>query len=329
MLTVSPVPYTVRDYGRMIADDARREAYVEALRRVVRPSSVVVDLGAGTGFFSLVALALGARRVHAIEPNPAVRILPALARANGLADRLVVHEAPSSAVSLPERADVIVSDLRGQLPLYGAHAEILHDARERLLAPGGVLLPARDDVRVALLASPRVYAHTVGPYAAGYEGLDLGPALAVATSAVHADHGAPILADELVSDAAVAGTVAWGDAPAPFAASAELVATRDALVHGLAVWFDAHVLDGDGEQAPLAYTSGPVGALPRAARVYGRNFFPWPAPRPLMAGQRVTVSLRAHRTADDYAWGWTSASPAWGGDVLRQSTFFGEPSLLR
>ena len=56
--------YTVDSFGRMIADPARSTAYAEALRRCVRPGDVVVDLGAGTGAFSLLACRLGAGRVR-------------------------------------------------------------------------------------------------------------------------------------------------------------------------------------------------------------------------------------------------------------------------
>ena len=59
--------YSIRDYGTMMADEVRTNAYAEALRRAVRPGDVVLDLGAGTGIFSLLACRFGARRVHAVR----------------------------------------------------------------------------------------------------------------------------------------------------------------------------------------------------------------------------------------------------------------------
>ena len=58
--------YTVAEFGAMAADPARMRAYEEALRRTVKPGCVVVDVGAGTGIFSIWACKLGAARVHAI-----------------------------------------------------------------------------------------------------------------------------------------------------------------------------------------------------------------------------------------------------------------------
>src|SRR5215831_18693579 len=110
------MPYALRDYGTMIADQARTTAYVEALRRAVRPGDVVLDLGAGTGIFSLLACRFGARRVHACDTNAAVEVARELARSNGFADRIVCHEGPSQLLTLPEPVDVLVWDVRGALP---------------------------------------------------------------------------------------------------------------------------------------------------------------------------------------------------------------------
>src|SRR5512136_2014557 len=108
--------YSVAAFGEMIADRVRMEAYAEALRRTVRPGSVVADLGTGTGIMSLIACKCGARRVYAIDPSDAVQLAAETARDNGFGDRVVVIQKRSTDVTLPERADVIVSDMRGVLP---------------------------------------------------------------------------------------------------------------------------------------------------------------------------------------------------------------------
>jgi len=51
----------------MLNDAVRNNAFYEALRRVVTPESVVVDLGAGSGLLSLMAARLGAEKVFAVE----------------------------------------------------------------------------------------------------------------------------------------------------------------------------------------------------------------------------------------------------------------------
>jgi len=118
----------------MIADEVRMAAHRAAMQRAVRQDSVVVDLGAGIGVMSLIACQLGARRVYAIEPNDLVEVARELAAANGFANRIQVIQEPADRVSLPERADVVVSDLRGMLPFHGLHVPALVDARQRFLS---------------------------------------------------------------------------------------------------------------------------------------------------------------------------------------------------
>lgn len=54
--------YSVSGFGGMAADRARILAYSEALRRVITPDSVVVEIGTGTGVMAMHACQLGARR---------------------------------------------------------------------------------------------------------------------------------------------------------------------------------------------------------------------------------------------------------------------------
>src|SRR5688572_25765075 len=119
--------YSVAGYGSMMADLVRMDACVEALRRAVRPGSVVLDLGAGTGVFSLLACKLGARRVFAVEPNDAIQVARQAAAANGCGDRIDFFQELSTKISLPEAADVIISDLRGVLPWFTQHLPSILD----------------------------------------------------------------------------------------------------------------------------------------------------------------------------------------------------------
>src|SRR5689334_22429068 len=131
--------YRVVDYGDMIADTVRMDAFVAALRGAITPGSVLVDIGTGTGIFALLACSLGARRVYAIEPNDAIEVARAIATANGLSDRIEFHQACSTAVTLPEQADVIVADIGGALPWFQRAIPSIVDARRRFLAPNGIL----------------------------------------------------------------------------------------------------------------------------------------------------------------------------------------------
>src|ERR1700722_2202928 len=132
--------YSLRGYGEMIADQVRVEAYAQALRKTVKPGNVVLDIGTGPGIFAVLACKLGARRVYAVEPDEIIQVGREVAAANGCADRIVFIEEMSTAINLPEKADVIVSDLRGVLPLFQVHIPSIIDARARFLAPAGKMI---------------------------------------------------------------------------------------------------------------------------------------------------------------------------------------------
>src|SRR5512140_3783943 len=93
--------YSVRDYGRMIADAARTQPFIEALRRAIRPGSVVLDIGTGPGFFALLACQLGASRVYAIEPDDNIEIGREDSRQQTHGERIVWLRGLSTEVDLP------------------------------------------------------------------------------------------------------------------------------------------------------------------------------------------------------------------------------------
>jgi protein arginine N-methyltransferase 1 len=304
--------YSVLDYGRMAADPVRMDAYARAIERVVKPGSVVVDLGAGTGILSILAARAGAKRVHAIEPNPAIFLIPDLARENGVADRITIHPVTSDELVLDERADVVVADLRGILPLHGENAAALRDARERLLAPGGVVIPERDRLFVALAESEGMWRW----FARGWESFEQrGLASRAARTSIlntpYNDRPNPIQASDVISDSKCWATLDYATYDGSvLEADIELTASRRGVAHGFAVWFDA-TLAGD-----IGFTSAPGWSL-----AYSRFFLPLEEPIPLSAGERVRVTLRADARGERWAWDTTV-----GGRLLRQTTFLGTPT---
>ncbi len=156
--------YSVFAYGQMIADKGRMAAYERALRQAVTPGCVVLDIGAGTGILALLACRLGARRVYAIEPNDAIGLAREIAAVNGYAKSIEFIQELSTKVALPEQADVIVSDLRGILPLFPGNVAAVADARKRFLASGGVLIPRQDELWAAVVQAPDLYDGYVLPW---------------------------------------------------------------------------------------------------------------------------------------------------------------------
>ena len=154
--------YNLRHYGCMLKDRIRVDAYLEALRRAITPGCTVLDIGTGTGFFAVMATRYGAEKVYAVDPNPSILIAKEIAAANNATDKIEFLQADSTKIELPSPADVLVSDLRGVIPLFGQHLDSIQDARDRLLRPGGTQIPQFDELFVTGIESEEIYRRALG-----------------------------------------------------------------------------------------------------------------------------------------------------------------------
>jgi type I protein arginine methyltransferase len=284
--------YSLRDYGEMIADTDRFQAYSSAIAAAVRPGSTVLEIGCGPGLFSFLACRAGARKVYAIDSEEIVHFARELASVNGLADRLQLFEVDSRELDLPERVDVIVSDIRGSLPFFGTAIAALHDARERLLSPSGRLIPQRDTLRAALIEADDFYIRLLAPWSGSVPGLNFTRARHLLLNTQYTQDFKP---EQLLTHAQSWAVLDYSAGASPSAA-ADLTfsITRAGTAHGLCLWFDTVLFENIG------YSSGPSARK----NVYGQVFLPWLEPVPVQPSQDVRVRLQADRVGDDYVWCW-------------------------
>lgn len=317
--------YNLAGYGDMITDRVRMDAYARAIEQAVRPGCTVLDIGAGTGIFSLLACQSGAGNVVAVEPEEAIQIVRANAEANGCSDRISFHKAISLEVELDRRADVIVSDLRGRLPLLQHHIPTIVDARERLLAPNGRLIPQTDTLWSAVVEAPDLFQKRWQPWQENSFDLDL---TAGHEQVINSTGSAVLKQDQVLVPAQQWATLDYRMIDNPnVAGSVEWTVERTGTGHGLALWFDTELAEGIG------FSNAPG----EPELIYGQVFLPWPEAVKLGIGDHIVVHLRADLIGEDYAWQWrTEIHPADSSDDVpirfEQSTFFAElvsPEKLR
>lgn len=286
--------YSLSGYGHMIEDRIRMDAYTRAIRKTVRPGSVVLEIGTGPGIFAVLACQLGARRVYAIEADPIIQVARDVAAANGCADRIEFIEDLSTRVTLPVQADVIVSDLRGILPFFQSHLPSIADARRRFLAPGGTLIPKRDALWVAVVEAPEQYARIVDPWGGDILGQDLSPARQLA---VNDSQKARFTPQQLLTSPQLWATLEYATIDSPdHRGSLNFSAQRPGIGHGIVVWFETCLADGIG------FSNAP--GAPEA--IYGSTFLPWLEPVSLAEGQNLRVDLEATLVENNYLWRWTT-----------------------
>jgi type I protein arginine methyltransferase len=292
--------YSLGAYGAMIADRVRVSAYADALRRVITTDSVVIDLGTGTGIFALLACRFGARRVYAIEPGDAIHVAREIAAANGFADRIEFRQAVSTELTLPERADVIVSDIGGVLPWFQTHLISIADARRRLLAPGGVLIPQQDAVWAAVVEAPSLYARQTAPWDDSGFDFDM---TAARRLAVNTFKKGEVTAEQLLSEPRRWAAIDYALIDDPdVRARVRWTASRPGTGHGIAMGLDRTLAEG----IRLCNAPGAASGVGRES-IYETIFLPWSAPVGLAAGDAVEVELRATLVGDDYTWCWNTS----------------------
>jgi type I protein arginine methyltransferase len=147
----------------LLGDDLRMAAFRSAIAETVRPGDIVLDLGTGTGILARWALEAGASRVYGIDLNE--EILKATTEqltTAGFGDRFHPLSGFSFDLELPERVDVIISEIMGNLADNEGFGEILDDARRRFLRPGGTMLPRQVDSYLVPVAAERAHAQLTG-----------------------------------------------------------------------------------------------------------------------------------------------------------------------
>lgn len=270
----------VDEHREYLADQARTSAFCLAIREVVKPGDVVLDLGAGTGILGLFACRAGAKRVYSVEEGGIIELARAICRANGFQDQVTFIKGLSTRVELPERVDVVVADQIGRFGFEAGLLEYFGDARRRFLNPSGRLVPSCVDLWVAPVECPEMSAR-VEFWNHVPAGFDFRPSRSWA-----ANTGYPVKLrpDHLLSDPVSAASLDLSIATqTSLNLEASVVATRAGYLHGIGGWFSARLSNTvTMSNSPLATDS-----------INRRNvFFPIDRVVGLEKGDHVRIKMR-------------------------------------
>ncbi len=236
---------------KLLGDTVRNQALHAALQRVIVPDeTTLVDVGAGTGFLSFLALKLGAQHCTLIEYSDTLKLAQELARRNQLG-KLSFIQKHSTEVKKLARADVVLSETLGNYALEENVIETLNDA-QRFLKPGGVLIPGALRQFAAPVISGRLQKELDVWPRVGF-GLDLAPAREVALNNMYVKTVMPV---DIGGDTEVARcwdrlSFAQGQEPPASLRQSQLNWTSDALrargaqqLYGYVLWWEAELVPG-------------------------------------------------------------------------------------
>lgn len=267
------------EHRHYLADPHRLEAFRAALRAIVRPGDVVLDLACGTGILGFLACDAGAARVYAVDDGPIIDLARRFAAANGYADRVTCIREVSTRVVLPEPVDVVVCDQVGNLGIEAGAFEYLLDASQRLLKQGGRVVPGALTFMAAPVESEDVRGR-VAFWNSRPEDLDVSSAGEIARNT-----GYPALVEAgqlLASPQRVATTSLPQAHPGPIRGTASFTIARRGVLDAIGAWFVAELAPG------ISMTNAPG----RSDRIDRRQvLLPLDAPAPVEPGDVVSVEL--------------------------------------
>jgi protein arginine N-methyltransferase 1 len=140
-------------HEEMLKDKVRTCAYRDSIlnNKHLFKGKVVLDVGCGTGILSLFCAKAGAERVYAVEFSDIIAQARQIAIDNGFEDKIVFIKQKMEEVELPEKVDIIISEWMGYFLLYESMLGSVINARNKFLKPGGIILPDKANIYVALI----------------------------------------------------------------------------------------------------------------------------------------------------------------------------------
>lgn len=291
------VEYYFKRYGdlelqrRMVSDRWRTDAFARAIREAVKPGDVVLDVGTGTGILAMLAARAGAKRVYAIDQAEIAQTAANLVRANGLTDTVKVLRGAATELELDEKVDVIISEWLGHMAFVEAMFDDVLVARDRLLKPGGRMLPAHVQVLLAPIDDPVLFGHDGPGYwrdpvhgldFSGLESVELAQGRALQIRVEPAALIAPgaVLVER---DLATAELDSWWTS-----GQLELPIRRDAVLNGFVGWFVTDL------SANERLDTGPL----RPETHWSQTYFPFD-PLPVKRGTKLNVEWAMERDPDE------------------------------
>ncbi|KAB7502669.1 Protein arginine N-methyltransferase 1 [Armadillidium nasatum] len=140
-------------HEEMLKDEVRTLTYRNAMyhNRHLFKNKIVLDVGCGTGILSMFAAKAGAAKVYGIEMSNIVEQAKKIIAANNFDNIEIIHGKVEE-VKLPvEKVDIIISEWMGYCLFYESMLDTVLYARDKWLAPGGMMFPDRTTLFVSAI----------------------------------------------------------------------------------------------------------------------------------------------------------------------------------
>lgn len=282
--------FMLEEHLGYVADAIRLELYKAAITQSVTSGDSVADLGCGSGVLGLLCLQAGADHVYAVDDSAMIDIARESMMRAGQGAHATFIRGKSSQIELPEWVDVVICDHVGYFGFDYGVVEFFEDARKRFLKPGGTLIPSRIRLNVAAVGSQKC-----SELANGWQADTIPSEFHWLRSySINAKHAVNLARDDVLGPPAVLGDIdLYADNPEFFSWNAELRIERDAVMHGLAGWFECELAEN------VWMTNSPLAEKPIQRP---QAFLPIGEAVPVKAGDIVKATIMARPTDHLIAW---------------------------
>jgi protein arginine N-methyltransferase 1 len=292
----------------MLKDDVRTRAYMRAIvdNKHLFKGKTVLDVGCGTGILCMFAAKAGAARVIGVDMSSIVDQAREIVKANGLDGVITLIKGKVEEISLPagvERVDVIISEWMGYCLFYESMLDTVLYARDKWLAPGGIILPDKATLCLAAIEDGEYKQEKIEFWNTVW-GFDMSCIKRLAMLEPLVDTVSP---DAVASSTAALLTVdiqTVRKEDLTFEAPFRVTMRRNDYVHALVAWFD---IEFSHCHKPITFSTGPHAKYThwKSTVFYLDETLPAEAGDAITGALRMRPNARNHRDLDleiDYAW---------------------------
>ncbi|KAF5867526.1 putative hnrnp arginine n-methyltransferase protein [Botrytis fragariae] len=243
-------------HEEMLKDEVRTRSYMNAIvqNKHLFKDKIVLDVGCGTSILSMFAVKAGAKHVIGVDMSTIIEKAREIVEVNGMSDKITLLQGKMEEVVLPyPKVDIIISEWMGYFLLYESMLDTVLYARDKYLAPNGLIFPDKATIFMAGIEDGEYKDEKIGFWDNVY-GFDYSPLKATALTEPLVD---TVEIKAVVTDPTAVLTLdlyTCTKEDLAFSSPFKLDVRRNDFVHALIAWFD---IDFTACHKPIRFSTGP------------------------------------------------------------------------